>query len=397
MPYSLVSYEALQADHQYMKQSLQELEANLRELVSTMPAAVYSCDRNGSIVYCNRHALELWGCELELDSRPWSFLDSRRLYDSDGTRLHPEQTPVKQVLATGLPVVNQEFVLERPDSSRIHILANIAPLRDAGGIVCGAVNILQDISQIKFRQQEREHLIHELERSNRELSQFSFAVSHDLQAPVRRVRALTQLLVRGARETPEDAAHIGALIEQAAAGMQRLIESLLQYAQAGQGQLNRQTVSVDAVIDSVRASLSDLIAKTNARVLCRPMPQIEADPVQLDRVFQNLIANAINYRKPGESPVIEIRGEYFDEGWRFTVTDNGQGIPREYHHAVFEPLKRLHGGNTPGSGLGLALCQTIVARHGGKIWVESEGPGHGASFHFTLPRTAQQSHAAGQS
>ena len=190
---------------------------------------------------------------------------------------------------------------------------------------------------------------------------------------------------------------LGAMIEEAAAGMQRLIESLLRYAQDGQGQLNRQTVSVEAVIDSVRVTLADLIAETNATVLCRPMPRIDADPVQLDRVFQNLIANAIKYRKPGEPPVIDIQGESFDEGWRFTVTDNGQGIPREYHHAVFEPLRRLHGRDTPGTGLGLALCQTIVARHGGRIWVESEGPGHGTSFHFTLLRTAHQTRAAGNS
>ena len=390
-------YKALQADHEYMERSLQELETNLRELVSAIPAAVYSCDANGFIAYCNRHAVELWGCDLEMNSRPWSFLDSRKLYGSDGSCVDPEQTPVKRALATGIPVVNQEFVLERPDSSRIHVLANVAPVRDIGGLVRGAVAIFQDISQIKFRQQERERLFRELERSNRELSQFSFALSHDLQAPVRSVRSLTQLLLTRKREDPEEAEYVGAMIEQAAAGMQRLIESLLQYAQVGQGQLNRQTVSVEAVIDSVRAALADSIARTNASILCRPMPRIDADPVQLEQVFQNLIGNAITYSKPDAPPVIEINGESTDEGWRFTVTDNGQGIPPEYHRAVFEPLRRLHGRDTPGNGLGLALCQTIVIRHGGKIWVESEGAGHGASFHFTLLRTAEQSQAAGNS
>jgi PAS domain S-box-containing protein len=385
------AYDALHIDHEYVKQSLQEREVNLRELVSAMPAAVYACDANGFITYYNRYAVELWGRKPDLDGQPWSFLDSRRLYGADGIRLHREQTPVRQVLRTGVPVVNQELVLERPDLSRIHVLVNVAPLCDASGHVWGVMNIFQDITEIKKRQQEREQLLQELERSNRELSQFSYAVSHDLQAPLHTVRALTGLLVKRGGEPLEDAERLAAMIDQAANGMDRLIESLLRYAQAGQGELNRRMVSVEALIESVRLSLGDSIAKASARVICGPLPEVEADPVQLEQVFQNLIANAIKYRKRGESPVIAIEGEPFEQGWRFTVTDNGEGIPREHHREVFEPLKRLHGSETPGSGLGLALCWTIVGRHGGKIWVESEGPGRGASFRFTLSRPAEQS------
>ena len=113
-------------------------------------------------------------------------------------------------------------------------------------------------------------------------------------------------------------------------------------------------------------------------------------------MFQNLIANAINYHQPCEPPVVEIRGEPFEDGWRFAVKDNGQGIPREYQSTIFEPLKRLHGTDTPGTGLGLALCKTIVARHGGRIWVESEGSGCGATFFFTLSAVASKMHAVGQ-
>ena len=385
------AYEALNVDHEYVKDSLQARETNLRELVSAMPAAVYACDGNGFIVYYNAQAAELWGRDPELDGQPWSFLDSRKLYSTDGTRLQPHQTPVREVLATGLPVINRELVLERPDSSRIDVLANIAPLRDASGLAFGAVNIFQDITEIKRRQQEREHLLQELERSNRELSQFSYAVSHDLQAPVRTVRALTQLLLRRDGAPPEDTSHLAAMIEQASDSMQRLIESLLRYAQAGHSELNRETISPGPVIESVRVSLAAAIAKTNARVVVRPLPEIDADPVQLEQVFQNLIDNAIKFHKPGEPPVIEIRCEALAQGWQFTVTDNGQGIPREHQHTVFEPLKRLHGSATPGTGLGLALCRTIVVRHGGKMWVESKGAGRGSSFCFTVPKIAPES------
>jgi light-regulated signal transduction histidine kinase (bacteriophytochrome) len=288
------------------------------------------------------------------------------------------------VLAKGDPILNHELVLERPDLSRINVLANVAALRDSNGVVTGAVSIFQDITELKRIQQEREALLHELERSNQELSQFSFAVSHDLQGPVRGVRALTQLLVRRDDRKQEDTSHLLALIEQATAGMERLIESLLRYAQVGQGVLNRSRVLVEPIIDSLRMTLAPLIKKTGARIICASLPQIEADPVMLEQLLQNLVANAINYHRDGEEPVIEISGGHSAEGWQFAVKDNGQGIPVEHLDHVFEPLKRLHGTEIPGTGLGLTLCRSIVARHGGRIWAESKGSGQGAIFRFTL-------------
>jgi len=276
--------------------------------------------------------------------------------------------------------VNHELILERPDFSRINVLANITPLRNSSGAITGAVSIFQDISELKRIQQE-------LERSNRELSQFSYTVSHDLQAPVRSVRALTQILVRRDSGSVEDTSHLLKLIEQASVGMERLIESLLRYAQAGQGQLDRKRVSVDGIIETVKVSLAALITGTGARIICNGLPAVEADPVLLEHLFQNLIGNAIQYRRPEEAPVVEISGERCGEMWQFAVKDNGQGIPLEHQNYVFEPLKRLHGSGTPGTGLGLAWCRTIAARHGGRIWVESQGSGCGAIFRFTLSAT----------
>jgi signal transduction histidine kinase len=166
--------------------------------------------------------------------------------------------------------------------------------------------------------------------------------------------------------------------------MERLIESLLRYAQAGQGQLNRQPVQVGQIVESVRMTLAPLIAETGAQIICKPLPAVEADPVLLEQLLQNLIGNALLYHRPGESPVVEISGSRSGEVWQFAVKDNGQGIPLDYQDRVFEPLKRLHGHEIPGTGLGLALCRTIVARHGGRIWVESGGSGCGALFRFTL-------------
>jgi signal transduction histidine kinase len=384
------AYQELNADHQYVKHSLYETEENLRELVSVMPAAVYACDREGIITYYNPQAVEIWGRKPDLDAAPWSFLDSRRIFRADGTTFRSEDLPVRQVLATGVPVINCELILERSDLSRITVLANIAAVRDSVGVVTGTVSIFQDITELKRIQHERDRLLHQLEKSNRELSQFSSAVSHDLQAPVRNVRALAQLLARRDHSLEEDSSHLLTLIEEGAAGMQRLIESLLRYAQAGDGKLNRQRVAVEPIIESVRATLAPLISKTRARIVCKPLPAVEADPVLLEQLLQNLVANALQYHRPGEAPVVEISGGPSGDGWQFAVKDNGQGIPLEYQDRVFEPLKRLHGNETPGTGLGLSMCRTIVARHGGRIWVESKGAGCGAVFLFSLS-AAQES------
>jgi signal transduction histidine kinase len=378
------AYQELSVDHQYVKHSLHATEESLRELVAVMPAGVYACDRDGVITYYNARAVEIWGRTPNLDDPPWSFLDSRRVYGADGTPIAPEAMPVKRVLETGVPVVNLELVLERPDLSRIHVLANVTPLRDANGVITGVLSIFQNIDELKRNQQEREMLLHELERSNRELSQFSYAVSHDLQAPVRGVRALTQLLVRRDGNLQDDSAHLLRLIEQATSGMERLIDSLLGYAQAGQGQLNRQRVRTDQVIEGVRTTLAPLITETRARIVCGPLPAVDADPVLLELVFQNLVSNSLQYHRPGEAPVIEISGGTAGDSWQFAVKDNGRGIPPDHQDRVFEPLKRLDSEGIPGSGLGLALCRTIVARHGGHIWVESKGDGCGATFRFTL-------------
>jgi PAS domain-containing protein len=202
------AYQELSVDHRYVTQNLLETEENLRELIAVMPAGVYACDRHGVITYHNRQAVEIWGRTPDLNDPPWSFLDSRRLYRTDGTLLRPEDAPVREVLAAGVPIVNLELVLERPDLTRIDVQANVTPLRDVTGVVTGAVSILQDITERKRIQQDREELLHELERSNRELSQFSYAVSHDLRAPVRGVRTLTQFLARRDDNLQEDSSHL---------------------------------------------------------------------------------------------------------------------------------------------------------------------------------------------
>ena len=246
------------------------------------------------------------------------------------------------------------------------------------------MSIFVDVTDRLMVEQERERLLAEIARSNQELARFSYAVSHDLQTPVRTIRNLIELLARRPDGREAEEQRLLTMVTQAADFMQRLIESLLKYAQAGQGQIHRESVPLGAVIDTVELTLGPLIAKTHAQILRGSLPTMRADGTQLERLIQNLVSNAIQYRQPDEAPVIEISCMQVQGGWELRVADNGQGIPPEAREQIFEPLKRLHGNEVPGSGLGLALCRTIVQRHGGHMWVESATTGHGSTFRMVL-------------
>jgi len=171
-------------------------------------------------------------------------------------------------------------------------------------------------------------------------------------------------------------------VTEGAQSMEQLIESLLRYAQS-ENELSLTRVNVNAVIDGIVKSLDPLIRETKATITTEALPEVQADPVRVLQLFQNLIVNAINYRS--SRPVrIRISAEAAGSDYRFAVSDNGVGIPREHFDRIFLPLQRLESKNVPGTGIGLALCRKIVERHGGRIWVESI-VGEGSTFLFTLP------------
>lgn len=250
---------------------------------------------------------------------------------------------------------------------------------------CFAVLFL-DITERKLAEQERERLTRELRRSNDELSQFAHMVSHDLQAPIRGVMSFAQLLHRNTKEllVPRDAELLNHVIESASA-MQNLVGSLLKFAQVGQGDIDRQPVSMEAVLEGALQALSVPTQEAKAIVEHSELPIVHGDLTLLTQLLQNLIGNAIKYHRPGEPPHIRIAVRTHAENhWLFAVQDNGEGIPQSDLKSIFTPLKRLHDSSIPGTGLGLSMCQRIVERHGGKIWAESRGE-CGSTFYFTLP------------
>ncbi len=226
----------------------------------------------------------------------------------------------------------------------------------------------------------------ELERSNEQLQQFAHVVSHDLQEPLRMVRSYVELLERRYGDAlDEDAHEFIAFASEGVERMQRLIRGLLEFSRVETRAEPFDHVGTEEVLEGVLDDLQVAIDEADATVTADPLPAVHGDPSQLGQLLQNLVANAIRFRDPDRAPRIYVSADRDGATWRFTVEDNGIGIAPEDHERIFEIFRQLATReDREGTGLGLALCQRIVERHGGEIGVEST-PGEGSTFWFTLP------------
>ncbi|MXV63325.1 PAS domain S-box protein [Natronorubrum sp. JWXQ-INN-674] len=228
--------------------------------------------------------------------------------------------------------------------------------------------------------------VDELEASNERLEQFAYAASHDLQEPLRMISSYLQLLEgRYADELDSDGEEFIEFAVDGAERMREMIEGLLEYSRIDTQGDPFEPVDLDAVLEDVLTDLQVMIEQSDAEITAEPLPELAGDPSQLRQLFQNLLSNAIEY-SGDEPPRVYVAVERTDGMWTFSVRDEGIGIDSEEPSRVFEVFQRLHAREKyDGTGIGLALCQRIVERHGGEIWVESE-PGEGTTFTFTLPR-----------
>jgi PAS domain S-box-containing protein len=225
----------------------------------------------------------------------------------------------------------------------------------------------------------------DLARSNRDLEQFAYVASHDLQEPLRAVSGFVGLLRTQLRDSL-DAKKLE-YMNFATSGverMQALISGLLEYSRVGTGGKQPEQTDSNAALGRAIAHLGGGIKEFGAKISSDNLPTVYVDPVQLSQVFQNLIGNAIKFCN-NEAPLVHISASRQDREWRFAVADNGIGIEPQYTERIFQIFQRLHSREKyPGTGMGLSLCKKIVERHGGRIWVESK-PGAGSTFYFTIP------------
>jgi PAS domain S-box-containing protein len=273
---------------------------------------------------------------------------------------------------------------QKKDGSRLYVDGTLIALKDGNGKVLGFAKVMRDITLRKNAETERERLLAELERSNDELSLFAHVAAHDLRSPLRTISSHTQILLRtlGGQLDQSSRALMDRIV-QGVMHMGHLIDGLLYFAEMEHGQLEFCELAMEVIVRDALINLDSLIQETSADVTYEDLPVVRGDALQLLQLIQNLLGNALKYRRVGVPPKIRISGKREGAMWTFAVADNGEGIAASYLDHIFEPFKRLHSSDVPGTGLGLALCKKIVTRHGGKIWVESDA-GSGSTFFFTL-------------
>lgn len=287
-----------------------------------------------------------------------------------------------------------EASLTRRDGEQFSVLCSASPLWSGHNELLGCVITLTDITDRKRAEQTLARQAEELMHVNSDLRQFAHSASHDLREPLRQLAVFNELLEQKYHDQlgPEATALIRHSVD-AAHRMEALLKGLLEYTQAADA-AQHLTSPVDAneLVRKTLATFAAQVEETAATFECGRLPRLRVHEVHLTQLFQNLISNALKYRSE-EPPRIRIAAESEDRNgmWKISITDNGIGIDPEYQEQIFGLFQRLHGsGEYAGSGIGLAICQKIVQRYGGRIWVESE-PGHGAKFIFNLPGENRES------
>jgi PAS domain S-box-containing protein len=364
-----------------------EMEGRYRGLLEAAPDAMVVVNGAGEIVLLNLQAEKQFGyVRDELVGQkvttiiPEGFAE--RLIADD---LRSTEAALAQVIGTGL-----ELVALRKDGSEFPIEIMLSPLAGAEGILVTAA--IRDISVRKAAEEElREseanllRKVEELNRSNEELGQFAYTASHDLQEPLRMVAGYTQLLAKRYKgKLDSDADEFIAFAVDGAIRMQRLIEDLLAYSRVGTRGTDLLDTSSEKALQEALVNLRGSIEESGALVTHDPLPAVLADETQLVQLFQNLVGNAIKYRRPGVPRVHITAARDGEKRWSFAVTDNGLGIDPQYFDRIFGLFQRLHKREEyAGTGIGLTICKKIVERHGGSISVESQ-PGQGSTFRFSL-------------
>lgn len=254
----------------------------------------------------------------------------------------------------------------------------------AAAILLGGLFIIRRLTAGMHELARQAARAEDLARSNRELEEFAYIASHDLQAPLRRITGFSQLLAKRYKgKLDAEADDFIGRIALSTERMQNLIQDLLTYSRAGSRTLEPAPTDLNRLLREVLADFEKPLKDAGGRVVCDPLPTLLVDGGLVSRLLENLIGNALKFR--GGRPLeIRVTARRERHEWVFSVADNGIGIEPRFAEDVFKMFRRLHPGSAyPGTGIGLAVARKAVERHGGRIWVESE-PGQGATFHFTL-------------
>lgn len=274
----------------------------------------------------------------------------------------------------------------RKDGTRFWALVTITAVHNAAGDTVGFSKVTRDLTEKLFAEQAQLAHIQELDRKNKELEQFTYIASHDLQEPLRTISSFNNLFKEtyGA-QMDEDALLFLDMIDQAASRMTNLIHGLLDYSRIGVKKA-LEKINCNQIIADIEIDFFQLIEETGTTINYEGLPTIIGYQTEVIQLFQNIISNAIKYRSKQRKPVVSISFEEDELKWTFKISDNGIGMDPKYIHKIFLIFQRLHNRDEyQGSGIGLANCKKIVELHKGDIWVTSV-PDQGSQFYFSIAK-----------
>lgn len=366
--------------------ALKESEEKFRQIAENMGEVFWVIDpKTGEVIYVSPVYQWVWGrtCQSLYENHK-SWIEA----------IHPEDRDrTVEMIWNGFDNIDEakegfEYRVIRPDGKIIWVWMQSFLIMDESGEISRIVGVASEITGYKKAEEEIKALLDELKRSNEELQQFAYVTSHDLQEPLRTIASFTQLMARRYKgKLDDDADEFMDYIVDASVRMKQMIMDLLEYSRVGTKQEMFRAIHIESELNDVLVNLNDLIERSRAEITHDPLPVVFGDESQLLLLFQNLITNAIKFRKENEPPKIHISVacDHEKNEYVFSISDNGIGIEEQYFGRIFTIFQRLHTRDEyPGTGIGLSVAKRIVERHGGRIWVESTF-GEGSVFYFSIP------------
>ncbi|MFZ3166678.1 MAG: PAS domain S-box protein, partial [Candidatus Methanoperedens sp.] len=366
-------------DQKRIEIALRESEARFRSITQSATDAIISADSDDNIISWNKGAQTIFGyMEEEALGKSLIMIIPERYRDAHKKGLERvNSTGEKRIIGKTVEMVGM-----RKDGSEFPLDLSLSTWKIGTRRLYSG--ILRDVTGRKQTDEKLKQTLAELERSNKDLEQFAYAASHDLQEPLRTVSNFSQLLAKRYKgELDAKADQFIGFIVDGTTRMQEMIDNLLAYSRVSTRAKPFESTDFKTVFDQALANVKIAIEESGALVTHDPLPAVMADASQMVQLFQNLLSNAIKFRK--EKPNITVSAAQRGNEWLFSVKDNGIGIAPEFMEHIFKMFQREHpSAEYPGTGVGLAICKKIVERHGGRIWVESQA-GKGSTFYFTIP------------
>lgn len=375
-----LEFDAEIAERKKVEETLRTSEQKLMGLLESAPDAVVIADKHGKIIIINNQTEKLFGwTKDELIGKEVELLIPQRFQ-----KHHPEhrnnflKDPKVRGMGVGLALFGK-----KKNGEEFPVEISLSPMQTSDGLIVSSA--IRDITDRKKIEKKLEDYTIELENKNKEIEQFAFLASHDLQEPLRTISNYANLFEKQYKnKLDNNADEYLSYITDGTHRMQSLINDLLEYSRIGRDNSIIE-MNCNTILEEVIKDLSSSIKNSDTDIKSEQLPIINGYS-DLKSLFQNLISNAIKFRKKNTQPIIHITVKSKDKEWLFAIKDNGIGIDNIYQDKLFKIFQRLHTKEEyPGTGIGLAQCKKIVELHGGKIWIESE-PEKGSIFYFTISK-----------